>query len=117
MNQLSNLHIAYHRNGIGGEGFYVVTFNYRESRVTGTHHMVATVFETPGTVSVLDVDMLTQDNIAFAGGNSWRGDVFEAELRQAITAWEADRTQGTQGCRTGEEGVLARRNQGCTGDH
>lgn len=78
--------VAYHRNGIGGEGFWAVTFTaYVDGEV---REMVATVFEKAGHVAVLDVDVLAgtvrrPGTVAF-GTNSWRGDVFESELRNAI---------------------------------
>ena len=78
--------IAYHRNGIGGDGFYVVLFNWREGRKT--RHMFATLFDEHGQCAVLDTDETAQGNVAFANGNSWRGDDFEDDLRDAITAWE-----------------------------
>ncbi len=76
------LGVAYHRNGIGAEGFHVVRFTMREDGKT--HRMVGIVFEAEGRVAVLDVDETQAGNIAFAGGNSWRGDVYEHSLRQAI---------------------------------
>ena len=77
------LKIAYHRNGIAGEPFYVVHF--RE----GEHRLVAVVFDSPGTVAVLDPDLANRGLIEF-GVNSWRGDVFEQRLREAIAEYEAD---------------------------
>lgn len=86
---LTKLTIASHRNGIAGAPFHVVTFHYREDGQH--HHMVATVFDAPGHVAVLDVHATAQDAIAFGEGNSWRGDVFEDALRAAIAQWEAAR--------------------------
>ena len=73
---------AYHRNGTSGEGFYVVLFKWRD----GNRHrnMMATIFEGRGRLAVLDADETAKGNIAFAQGNSWRGDDFEPELRIAI---------------------------------
>ena len=84
---LNDVTVAYHRNGVSGMGFYVLTFTWRESRRGPGRRMVATVFEERGQLAVLDIDALTQDNIAFAQGNSWRGDEFEAALREHITAY------------------------------
>lgn len=75
---------AYHRNGVSGEGFHVVTFSWDNPETGHTHHMVGTVFDEQGQCAVFDIDELTKDNIAFAKGNSWRGDNFEPELRVAI---------------------------------
>jgi hypothetical protein len=83
--------LAYHRNGIGGEGFYAIRFHAHNDDSTA-QEMVATVFPEPGYVAVLDVELLyggrgTVGTVAF-GANSWRGDVYEGALRKAITARE-----------------------------
>ena len=78
MKKLSVTDIAHHRNGISGIGFYIVLFDY---------HKMAIIFPELGAVSVLDRDMLSLDMIEF-GQNSWRGDVYEHELREVIKAWE-----------------------------
>lgn len=74
--------VAYHRNGVGGEGFHVVRFTARED--DQVHHMVGIVFDGVGQCAVLDVHQTAAGNIAFGQGNSWRGDVYEAALRRAI---------------------------------
>lgn len=82
-------HIAYHRNGIGGAPFNVVTFDHAEDDGTGTmklQRMVGIVF--PGQdcrVAILNIDLLAAGDIAF-GSNSYRGDHFEAALKSAIKA-------------------------------
>lgn len=76
--------IAYHRNGIVGEGFHVVLF--RENR----DRRVAIVFDGRGRVAVLDRALLA-DGVIAAGENSWRGDSYEAGLREAIRGWERAR--------------------------
>lgn len=80
--------IAYHRNGVGGVGFHVVKFTCPEAG-----EMVAILFELAdpdhsevqwnGHCAVLNRDLLADGIIAF-GENSWRGDQYEAELREAI---------------------------------
>lgn len=63
---------AYHRNGVGGVGFYVALFNDPEGgKMLGIHFPTddGTIF-----TAVLNVDETAKGNIAFAGGNSWRGD-------------------------------------------
>lgn len=77
-------HLAYHRNGVHGNGFHVALFTWKDGH--RSRSMVATVFMEPGNLAVLDVGETTAGNIAFAGGNSWRGDDFEQELRVAIQA-------------------------------
>jgi hypothetical protein len=85
MNALEIHEIAYHRNGISGAPFHVVTFSYAEG--TELDRMIATVFDEPGEVAVLNIDKLAAGDIGF-GTNSWRGDHFEAQLRQAIGEWD-----------------------------
>lgn len=74
--------IASHRNGISGEPFYVCLFT------VGNHNMMATVFGDIGYCAVLDLDLTAKGNIEFAMGNSWRGDYYEKDLRQAIAEWK-----------------------------
>ena len=72
--------IDYHRNGVGGNGFYVVKFRDGKSKMLGI------VFDEPGSVAVFDQNLLAQEIIAF-GINSWRGDYYEADLRKATEEW------------------------------
>lgn len=68
--------LAYHRNGICGEGFHVALFT---TRIDGKNrNMVAITFgveddRSACRTAVLDVDMLSAGNVRF-GENSWRGD-------------------------------------------
>lgn len=73
---------SWHRNGISGNGFYAVLFDWTES--TETRRMVATLFDQPGSCAVLEVAQLKNSNGVTFGFNSWRGDSFERELRQLI---------------------------------
>lgn len=73
--------IAYHRNGVMGNGFYVIKF--RQDR----QNMLAVVFGEMGNVAVFDLDLLGKGNITF-GENSWRGDNFEDWLRKEIANYE-----------------------------
>lgn len=88
--------IDYHRNGIAGEGFHVVTF-IKESDESPTTNMVAVLFfdydeETEneyvqvGRCAVFDRDLIGKNEIRFFH-NSWRGDRFEHLLTQAIREW------------------------------
>ncbi len=82
--------VAHHRNGMGGEPFYVVIFT-RNEQGAKRRDMVGIVFDKPGVyVAVLDVQLLAEGNTRFTE-NSWRGDEFEAELREAIDKYEAER--------------------------
>lgn len=76
--------VAYHRNGICGEGFHVVTFR------DGKDPMIAVVFETPGQVAVLNREQVGAGIITF-GVASFRGDVYEADMRKAIEKYEEAR--------------------------
>ena len=75
--------VSYHRNGVCGEGFNAVLFTWRDEDGK-LRNMVASVFDGAGQCAVYDVDELKAGNIAFASGNSWRGDHYEGELRKAI---------------------------------
>ena len=93
--------IAYHRNGVSGEPFYVVTFSDPDAAGDTTSvkphtsprgEMVAVVFdidadEPSWRTAVLDRELLGAGVIAFAE-NSWRGDHYDRDLRQAIRANE-----------------------------
>lgn len=75
------LEVDYHRNGIGGIGFHIVRFEDKDS---ADGEFVGVVFPESGACAVLNVPQLAKGNIAFARGNSWRGDYFEGDLRDAI---------------------------------
>jgi hypothetical protein len=106
--------IAYHRNGIGGNGFYAVRFTSdiepdseaeaklcqilgqpAESGVIGAN-FIGIVFDEPGSCAVLCLDRLESHGVRFAGGNSWRGDQFEPELRAAIEAQNGSHSGGVR---------------------
>jgi hypothetical protein len=71
--------VSLHRNGISGEPFHVVVFE----AVGGDSKMLAVMFDGPGQVAVLDLDLLEEAIIEF-GENSFRGDDYEPELRVAV---------------------------------
>jgi len=70
--------VSWHRNGVGGVGFYAVTFTDEENR-----NMVASLFDEPGYCAVYEIELLSKGDIVF-GSNSWRGDVYESALRPAV---------------------------------
>lgn len=76
--------IAYHRNGVGGLGFYAIRFQWKPDDSTKLENFLATVFDDAGACAVIGLDRIETQGVAFAGGNSWRGDNFESELRKAI---------------------------------
>lgn len=83
--------VDYHRNGVGGDGFWVVKFlqvadpvdpDCSQSNIP--QPMLAVVFDTGDcSVAVFNRNLLKQDNIDFME-NSYRGDYFARELCQAI---------------------------------
>lgn len=78
--------VAYHRNGVSGAGFHVVSFVDLTWGTKNATNMIATVFGQGGHVAVLDVDGLA--DVSF-GVNSHRGDIYEGVLRHAIADFEA----------------------------
>ena len=78
--------IEWHRNGVGGVGFYAILFDG-----TGGNRMFATLYDEPGYCSVLSVPELSDPKVGVTfGQNSWRGDRYEGELRKAV-----DKQNGT----------------------
>jgi hypothetical protein len=77
--------IKYHRNGVGGAPFHVVLFRDASEGV-----MLGVVFEEKHHVAVLNLERLSSSDIGY-GTNSWRGDVYEPHLRNAIKSLEAER--------------------------
>lgn len=75
--------VAYHRNGVSGEGFHAVLFTAPDD-VGQPTEFLATVFDGPGRVAVIGVaDLLEEFGVQF-GINSWRGDYYEHPLSEAI---------------------------------
>ena len=75
--QITQIKIAYHRNGICGAPFHVALF------CDGESHKLAILFDAKDHCAVLDITKLAAGDIAF-GSNSWRGDEYEPLLRRAI---------------------------------
>ena len=71
------INVAYHRNGVAGNGFHVVHFR------SGRDNMYGVVFEEKGNVAVFNQKLLSEGVIE-AGVNSYRGDDYEAFLRWAV---------------------------------
>lgn len=85
--------IARHRNGIGGNGFYVVLFDWTDDEGK-LRKMVATVFDMyeeddNANTAVLDLLLLAVGDIEL--NNKWRGDTFDDELRTAIAEWQVEK--------------------------
>lgn len=76
---ISQVHqVEYHRNGVSGVPFHAVLF-----RSTQDEELMGIVFPEIGHCAVLCPGNLDAFGVTF-GANSFRGDVFEAELRAAI---------------------------------
>lgn len=73
--------IAYHRNGIAGNGFHVILF----TQMDGTK-MQGVVFHERGNIAVFNRELVGQGMIDFFA-NSWRGDEYEQALREAIAEY------------------------------
>lgn len=72
--------IEWHRNGVAGTGFYAILFDNKEHGL-----MLAILFDEPGYCAVVRVEDLSQDERGVTFGiNSWRGDRYEDELREAV---------------------------------
>ncbi len=94
--RLTIVSASYHRNGIGGVGFYAILFDDADQG-----RMVASLFESMGEnahplkdgdyCAVYSVEELTKGNVAFAHGNSWRGDRYADALRPLLLAYLAKR--------------------------
>ena len=85
--KLTIFSIAHHRNGIDGAPFHIALF--RDHGPEGSRK-IGIVFDAPRHCAVLDVTKLAAGDIAF-GSNSWRGDNYETNLRQAIERAEGGR--------------------------
>ena len=78
--RISVIDWAYHRNGICGAPFHVALFDDTGDENT---RKVGILFEQSAHCAVLDVAKLAAGSIAF-GLNSYRGDAFEEQLRNAL---------------------------------
>lgn len=90
--------LAYHRNGVNGDGFWAVAFTWRGG-LKKPLDMVATVFESnehdglevhpcTGRLAVLDAGLASR-GVVSTRFNGWRGDDFEPQLRQWIAQHQA----------------------------
>lgn len=78
---------SFHHNGISGLGFWAVLFDadhHAGNNEKRRSRMIASLFDEPGVCAVYSISELVNGNIKFACGNSWRGDVYEEELRPMI---------------------------------
>jgi len=84
---------SFHRNGVGGEGFTAIIFHDYDLK----QDMIASLFDESGYCAVYSIHELSQGNIEFANGNSWRGDQFEAELRPLLEEFRKEHPIGRMG--------------------
>lgn len=87
MADLKNLQILnadYHRNGVSGMPFMAALV---DDPSEGDVKLVI-MFKEPGHTAVLSLDKLIQNEDIEFGSNSWRGDHYEAELREEL--WSDD---------------------------
>ena len=87
---------SFHRNGVCGKGFYAIRFRWQPCGRDAEENFIATLFDSKGYCTVLSLDRMESNGVAFAEGNSWRGDNFEPYLRKAI-----DRGDVVKGVRVG----------------
>ncbi len=73
--------VAYHRNGIAGNGFHVILFRQLDNTP-----MMGVLFEEAGNIAVFNRELAGQGNVDFYA-NSWRGDEFEQALRTAVAEY------------------------------
>lgn len=91
--------VEFHRNGISGAWFYVVTFAPGARMGEGSDAVfMATVFEARGHVAVLRL-VGGRDDADRAIEAHFRGDDFEPELRAILAKHNADGERGAQGRR------------------
>lgn len=92
--------VSYHRNGICGNGFYAIRFQSDiegyDGKWGGKPHperkdanFLGIVFDEPGSCAITCLDLIPEVGVKFAAGNSWRGDHYEPELREAIKTHES----------------------------
>ncbi len=113
---------AWHRNGVGGEGFYAVVFEPDAEADYSDGNMLAIMFDPDGTwgngkpadtrVAVIGISRLANPEVGVAfgdgaDGNSWRGDNFARELRPLLNAYLKDGGDGS--VRAGPFGIPTER--------
>jgi hypothetical protein len=90
---LTNISKAeYHRNGVCGEPFELLTFEMSENGAKSKMLAIRFAdrnpdkygFECPK-IAILDIEMLSKGIISMGDGNAWRGDVFADHLDQHFT--------------------------------
>ena len=84
MEKLDIQESSFHRNGISGNGFYAIRFQWKPEDSKDPENFLAIMFDEPGSCAVVSLDRIDEHGVAFARGNSWRGDHFESTLRRHV---------------------------------
>lgn len=88
--------ISYHRNGVGGQGFHIALFRWKDPDKRTPRLMQAIAFSSEehdsdpfeGQLAVTDTAESAAGNIEFTKGNSWRGhDHFGDDMRRWIAEY------------------------------
>lgn len=80
--KFKNVTVEYHRNGISGEGFHTGFFDWFDDD-NKWRKMFYVLYEGTGQCSIFDYELLKKGDVRFMH-NSWRGDNFEKNLREAV---------------------------------
>ena len=84
------LELDYHRNGVGGEGFFAARFTVNSVDGGGPGEFLAIIFDGPGQVAAVRTDHVFAEHGIKFGWNSWRGnDSYGPALREAIADYRA----------------------------
>jgi len=87
MNTLKLKSLAYHRNGVGGEGFFVAIVEEKEGREKRNMMVIRfpDIDDKVGAIvcAAFDTSLIGKGNIDF-GVNSWRGDHYASFMDDAI---------------------------------
>lgn len=83
--ELELVSLAYHRNGISGEPFHVVIFKRDGRPMVGVQFLQSQMC-----TAVFDIEKLSEGNIGFAAGNSWRGDAYSDVIYEWVRADKKD---------------------------
>jgi hypothetical protein len=74
------IEIASHRNGIDGPPLHAIVFRDAEDK---SSVKPGVVFDKPWHIAVFDIGKLAECDVEF-GSNSYRGDRYESQLRDAV---------------------------------
>ena len=90
---------AFHRNGVCGEPFQVITFDMAYDMEKTSRKMLAVRFKddkkdsdgfSAPRIAVFDIALLNEGIIEMRQGNAWRGDQFSDKLDEHFTILQND---------------------------